>query len=141
MTRFRVFGGGWVQSTTFLSYFSFHDYLFFYWFICKLIYREWRHLQNILKFHMQYFSFYILLHPFFACTFFLPKVPNTFNMELKLLRGEIKLPAPADDIGVCYRWHMMGDIWNVTCDMWHVTGDMWHQQIAYSWEKSFVKKI
>ena len=26
-TRFRVFGRGWVQSTTFLGFFSFHDYL------------------------------------------------------------------------------------------------------------------
>ena len=29
MTRFRVFGGGGVQSTTFLGSFSFHDYLVF----------------------------------------------------------------------------------------------------------------
>ena len=28
-TRFRVFGEGWVQSTTFLDSFSFHDYLGF----------------------------------------------------------------------------------------------------------------
>ena len=26
MTRFRVFGGGWVQSSTFFDFFSFHDY-------------------------------------------------------------------------------------------------------------------
>ena len=25
MTQFRVFGGGWVQSTTFFGFFSFHD--------------------------------------------------------------------------------------------------------------------
>ena len=28
MTRFGVFGGGWVQSTTLLGFFSFHDFLF-----------------------------------------------------------------------------------------------------------------
>ena len=28
-TQFWVFGGGWVQSTTFLGFFSFYDYLVF----------------------------------------------------------------------------------------------------------------
>ena len=37
LTQFRVFGGGWVQSTTFLSSFSFHDFFGFYWLICKPI--------------------------------------------------------------------------------------------------------
>ena len=29
MTLFRVFGGGWVQSSTFFDFFSFHDYFVF----------------------------------------------------------------------------------------------------------------
>ena len=36
MTRFRVFGGGWLQSTTFLGSFSFHDYSVFIGFYASL---------------------------------------------------------------------------------------------------------
>ena len=36
MTQFRVFGGGWLQSTTFLGSFSFHDYSVFIGFYASL---------------------------------------------------------------------------------------------------------
>ena len=39
------------------------------------------------------------------------------------------------------RWNLKCDTWHETCDRWHMTGDIWHQQIAWLWEKSFVKKI
>ena len=36
---------------------------------------------------------YILLHLFLASTFIFSEILNTFNMELKLWTGEVKLPA------------------------------------------------
>ena len=123
--------GIWRRLGTEHYFFGLHHFswLFsFHLFIGKHIYRGWRNLQNILKFHMQYPSFQILLHSLLTCTFIFSEIPNTFYIELRLLTGDIKLSAGQQMTMALLQ--VPSEMWKVTCDRCHVTGDMWHQQIA-----------
>ena len=68
MTRFRVFGMDWVQSTTFLGSFSSQDYLVVIGLYASLyVGDEETYFFSLFLAHYPYF--HILLHPLLALTF------------------------------------------------------------------------
>ena len=63
MTRFQVFGGGWVQITTFLGFFSFHDFLFLWVYMQAYIYGMKKLTKHLEISH----AIPLISHPFASC--------------------------------------------------------------------------
>ena len=81
MTRFRVFGGGWVQSSTFFYFFSFHDYFVFIGLYASLYIVDKEKYKKILKnlYFWGFIPFDCLISPKIFCF-------NAFNIRLSFIK-------------------------------------------------------